>query len=142
MAQTADISYTYDASRNRTIRATAIKVLSMTDSVCVAEIAQFEQETAGKQESVEKQVTEVNDTELQTGTITVFPNPANTELNISTTGDIPLSVALYEPNGKEVLSMKPSSANTRLNVSGIAVGHYILKVERKEGVESFIIVKE
>ncbi|MBU0488622.1 MAG: T9SS type A sorting domain-containing protein [Bacteroidetes bacterium] len=74
--------------------------------------------------------------------IRVFPNPAHTELCVEATGEIPESIVLCEPGGKEVMRIAPSAALSTLNVTGIAVGQYLLRVKREDGEESFLVVKK
>ncbi|HXP51113.1 MAG TPA: T9SS type A sorting domain-containing protein, partial [Bacteroidia bacterium] len=69
--------------------------------------------------------------------IKVYPNPANTNLNISISGAsfIPQNVMVYDITGREVISQSISANSTliTLDVTKLAEGNYLLKLIGNNG---------
>ncbi|WP_299780362.1 T9SS type A sorting domain-containing protein [uncultured Formosa sp.] len=73
----------------------------------------------------------------------VYPNPANSEINIKTENNIQIqSVQLYNVLGSKVLSTT-ELVNDRLDISGITSGIYILKVngENNGSISKRIVIE-
>ncbi len=73
-----------------------------------------------------------------TGHIEVFPNPAEDIINIKTEG--PCIVAVYNTMGVKVreMNIKDSEEHT-MNVSGLAPGLYMIKIENRKGAQKIFI---
>ncbi|MBU0489822.1 MAG: T9SS type A sorting domain-containing protein [Bacteroidetes bacterium] len=133
------ITYTYE-NGNRVQRKADLRVSSLgnsNDSLVAGVIP------AGSNEAAETAgTTDAAANSAEENGIRVFPNPAHTELCVEATGEIPESIVLCEPGGKEVMRISPSAALSTLNVTGIAVGQYVLRVKRENGEERFLVVKK
>ncbi len=71
----------------------------------------------------------------------VYPNPTNTGfINISTTSNANVTVAIYDILGKQVISKTLN--NNHLNVSGLKAGIYILKLSQNEATTTKKLVIE
>jgi hypothetical protein len=61
--------------------------------------------------------------------ITLFPNPATTELNLQTTTElIGSDLIIFDALGKQIHKQQILSTNTRINTSAFAAGNYVVKV--------------
>jgi subtilisin family serine protease len=68
---------------------------------------------------------------VETKNVVVYPNPANSRININYNGDEPISVYLYGIDGKCLIQKR----NVReLDVQRIPVGIYLLKIKTAEDV--------
>lgn len=68
----------------------------------------------------------VNDNKLEG--VTVYPNPSSAILNLSAKNTID-KVSIYSVLGQEVMQVSPEQKNPSLNVSSLASGVYVMKVE-------------
>jgi hypothetical protein len=60
--------------------------------------------------------------------ITLFPNPATTELNLQTTTElIGSDLIIFDALGKQIQKQQILSTNTRINTSAFAAGNYVVK---------------
>ncbi|WP_169051690.1 T9SS type A sorting domain-containing protein [Flavobacterium sp. H122] len=66
--------------------------------------------------------------------IAVYPNPANSILNINFNELIPKNATILDIHGRKLKSNKLSDANNALDITGIAKGVYILQIDTEEGV--------
>lgn len=70
------------------------------------------------------------DVEEFSAAITLFPNPANTELNLQTTTElIGSDLIIFDALGKQIHKQQIHSTNTRINTSAFAAGNYVVKVD-------------
>ena len=86
-------------------------------------------------QAVYTQSTEEDTKPAGTGMFTVYPNPAQSELNIVPNQGLTIkNASLYSPDGKLVLRANgQNTANYRLDISSIANGLYLLSVETNDG---------
>jgi len=77
---------------------------------------------------------------VELNNLRVFPNPANTELFVQSSTEIPLSISITEPGGKKVSSITPTQNISILNVSALSVGLYILEIEMPCGTKESVRV--
>ncbi len=64
----------------------------------------------------------------ETYPLIVFPNPANSELNITLkTLILPISVCIYDNNGKVVIN---KLNKLKINISGLSTGQYFIQVKQ------------
>jgi hypothetical protein len=76
--------------------------------------------------------------------IMIYPNPFNSVINISSNKDSEVVghiLKLYDANGKLYLTEIIQSENTILNVSHLASGIYILKIEGETGPHIYKVMK-
>lgn len=76
--------------------------------------------------------------------MTVYPNPARDILNLNIAGyqNEKLSFKIYSADGKLVMDQQILSAQTRVNLSGLALSTYVLQVtEEGKEVKTFKIIK-
>ncbi|TNF39579.1 MAG: T9SS type A sorting domain-containing protein [Bacteroidetes bacterium] len=74
--------------------------------------------------------------------ISVYPNPAQNEINIISSENI-TEVLIFSVTGKQILNQKHGSVNQiKLNIEGFSTGIYILKVVRDKRVSTVKFVKE
>lgn len=72
--------------------------------------------------------------------LSLFPNPATTELNLQITSDlIGTDLFVFDALGKQILKQQILSTNTIINTSSFAVGNYVVKVGG--GVKKFEVVR-
>jgi photosystem II stability/assembly factor-like uncharacterized protein len=70
-----------------------------------------------------------NSIEEFSATISLFPNPATTEINLQTTNDlIGSDLIIFDALGKQIHKQQILSTNTRINTSAFAAGNYVVKV--------------
>jgi hypothetical protein len=76
--------------------------------------------------------------------LSVYPNPARTEINVNLTGYKAISeMKLYDANGKQVAVYRTPQVNSRLDISKFANGLYLLKVVTSDGgILSAKVIKE
>jgi len=69
------------------------------------------------------------DVEEFSSTLSLFPNPTTTELNLQTTSDlIGTDLFVFDALGKQIHKQQILSTNTRINTSAFAAGNYVVKV--------------
>ena len=75
--------------------------------------------------------------------VTAYPNPATTELEIDAHSELKL-VEIFTQNGIKVYNNKPSkdSLQTKVNVSTLPQGIYLLRVEDTEGAKTIKLIKK
>ena len=133
----AKISYSYDASGNRTSRKTitmssmvssSIRSASISETeVAVAEIPLFEDVLAEKK-------------------ITIYPNPTQGMLQIDITGEEisrDARIYLYNMSGKLIHQLTGISASNHLDISSQPAGVYIMRIMLdNNNISSWKIIKE
>lgn len=76
----------------------------------------------------------------KTNTLTVFPNPTNSELNIALSSfQSPFEIKIYDMNGK--LVMKNANQN-KINISGLSAGQYYIQVIQNNNYSSTKFIKQ
>ncbi|MDR6969496.1 hypothetical protein J2X31_003529 [Flavobacterium arsenatis] len=85
------------------------------------------------------------DASLSTGSFdtsgfTSYPNPVNDILNISHTGKI-TNVAVYNILGQEVVSKNVNASHSKIDMSDLAKGTYLVKVTGEDGMKVIKVVK-
>lgn len=70
-----------------------------------------------------------------------YPNPVNSELNIAYSSEI-TSVAVFNMLGQNVLNVKPNAATTKVNMSALAEGTYIVNVTAGSVSKTIKVVKK
>ena len=87
---------------------------------------------AGKAEPFEGTIINVVDRETQNIILSVFPNPATDQLNI--TSSVPFSkISIVNMLGQTIKTIEVGAENHTMDVSDMAKGLYILKVETPQG---------
>lgn len=81
------------------------------------------------------------DTHVLDNSVKVYPNPANSLINISAAGQLQ-SVQLYDIQGRLLQTILVNDATATLDVSGRAAGIYFVKVTTDKGLKVEKIVKE
>lgn len=80
------------------------------------------------------------DENSRTNTLRVFPNPANSELNIVTGSSSAITeIKIYDINGKLVLRL---TNKTKLDISGLSSGQYYIKVKQDDGYFAAKFIKK
>ncbi len=80
------------------------------------------------------------DENSRTNTLRVFPNPANSELNIVTgSSSVITEIKIYDINGKLVLRL---TNKTKLDISRLSSGQYYIKVKQDDGYFSAKFIKK
>jgi hypothetical protein len=73
--------------------------------------------------------------------VNIMPNPANDFIQIESTMSIS-SIEVYSLAGNKVKTFNPNGYNSKINVSELASGTYLLKVNSNENFKTFKIVIE
>lgn len=69
---------------------------------------------------------------------TLFPNPAETQINIQSESETLQTVSIFDINGRLVHSEFPLSGNSKtLDISSFSAGLYVLKITSDKGVVSY-----
>jgi len=157
-AQTS-ISYTYDASGNRTHRTIVMKSPEMTpppqdstenifdeeDPFTYAQEIENEDENRPKTNNNKKTPQEIYTDVLSETFITIYPNPTRGLLTVKFT-NMPQgavsNVTLYDMQGKIVTQQQSLSDENRLDISAQPVGTYIMQIAVGEEVTSWKIIKQ
>ena len=87
-------------------------------------------------------VTENKEISIQSEKIKIYPNPASSEINISSS-EFFTEVLVYSVTGKQIFQQKTGSVNQfKLNIERFAPGIYLLKVLHNNKVSTLKFVKE
>ena len=78
---------------------------------------------------------------FETAEFKVFPNPTNSEWNLSGNSVIN-NVAVYDILGKRVLSMTPNSTETKIDATTLRTGVYFARIEGANGLKTIKLVRE
>ncbi len=78
---------------------------------------------------------------FETTEFRVFPNPTNSEWNISGNSEIK-NVAVYDILGKRVLSMTPNSTESKIDATALRTGVYFARIEGANGSKTIRLVRE
>jgi hypothetical protein len=66
--------------------------------------------------------------------IQVYPNPADNRLIVEVSAPFSGFIVLYEINGKEIMRHAATDKRNEINISSLAKGVYLIKIETEEGV--------
>jgi len=73
--------------------------------------------------------------------LSVFPNPANEQWNISTKDNVINAVQVFDGQGRLLFSLQPNSYTATINATGLATGFYFAKVMVNESTAILSLVK-
>lgn len=83
------------------------------------------------------------DSRIENNQVNVFPNPARNWLDVQTIGFTPASVDVFDLKGNRLMSLQSSSIDTKLDLSDLAPGLYVVAVRSQDqDVHYEKIVKE
>ncbi|MDY4789707.1 MAG: T9SS type A sorting domain-containing protein [Bacteroidales bacterium] len=82
----------------------------------------------------------IDDVQLDFVEAKVYPNPAIDYLSIETK-EVVQRLEVYDALGRKVISKIPNQNNFSIDISNLEQGIYILKLQTKEGIGSYKIVK-
>ncbi|CAM3955594.1 T9SS-dependent choice-of-anchor J family protein [Flavobacterium antarcticum] len=80
-------------------------------------------------------------TDFDNNTFTAYPNPVKDVLNVSFTQNIS-NVAVYNLLGQQVLSVNMNANKGQVDMSTLATGTYLVKVNSENGVKTIKVIKE
>ena len=72
----------------------------------------------------------------------VYPNPSKSILNIEMTSFLNAKTTVYDLNGRLLISQEIDQENSKINISDLANGIYLLKIDTENGSVTKQIVKE
>jgi len=73
----------------------------------------------------------IKNTKSGNGNISIFFNPSDNQITIQNKPEGTLTVSLYRPDGVQVLKTQISNNNDPVNVSSLAKGIYLLKINNQ-----------
>lgn len=74
--------------------------------------------------------------------INIYPNPVHEKLNITISNNSTIQqIDIIDLSGRKVISSKPNSANTSVNVEGLRSGTYLITISTENGVKTKRFVK-
>lgn len=86
----------------------------------------------------------LNNNEFSAAQINIFPNPANSVVNVTVNGikTLPVHVAIFDVIGREVYSKTVNSnvVNERINIADLNSGVYFIKVSNAQGSKTMRFV--
>ena len=154
------ISYTYDASGNRTHRTIVMKSPEMTpppqdstenviddeeEPFAYTEGVENEDETLQETNNNKKTQQEVYTDALSETLITIYPNPTRGLLTVKFTNmpqDAVSNITLFDMQGKIITQQQSLSDENRLDISAQPVGTYIMQIAVGDEKTSWKIVKQ
>ena len=82
----------------------------------------------------------IESAQISTIDFSVYPNPANSILNVSLPAGEKYKVTVLDMTGKEMMSTNTTDINTSMNISGLPNGVYLMRVQNNNntGVQRFI----
>jgi hypothetical protein len=83
-----------------------------------------------------------NDETLNMDDVLMYPNPSKDIVTISSKNKNLKTVALFDILGHQVLLIKPNNKETTFNISNLASGIYIAKIETEAGFGSLKLMKD
>jgi hypothetical protein len=86
--------------------------------------------------------TTLNTREFDIAGLTIYPNPTNDVLNISTLNQIISLVEIYDMTGKNVISEKSQSLAFKIDTSILVPGVYIIKMNTQNSFVTRKIIKQ
>jgi len=89
----------------------------------------------------EQEILEINNNELSENMITMFPNPANNFVTISTQEEI-ANISVFNILGQEVLNIKGNSNTMQIDISNLTTGNYITKVQLENALKTIKLIKQ
>ncbi|HLO59247.1 MAG TPA: T9SS type A sorting domain-containing protein [Bacteroidales bacterium] len=120
------VNFTYDNSGNRILRKTIV-TLKSTETV---------------DDSLSKE--EFRD-DLEDKSISVFPNPVKSQLNVYISGlkdNSKVSIYTFDQSGKLLKTIKPATSNNVIEFSDLAPGAYFINILIDDKVSKWTIIKE
>jgi hypothetical protein len=72
--------------------------------------------------------------------VSIYPNPATDFINVE--GAQLESIALYDMNGKKVLSQTVANGKARASLGALPNGSYLINVQTKTGIVSEMVIKQ
>jgi hypothetical protein len=72
----------------------------------------------------------------------MYPNPSKDSVTISSKNKNLKTIALFDILGNQILLLQPNSRNTTLDISDLASGIYIAKIETEVGFGSLRLIKD
>lgn len=76
------------------------------------------------------------------GEVTLYPNPASTQVTVTTGAMIANEIAIVDLTGKTVFAMKPAGSVVTIDLSAYANGVYFVRVMTADGVRTEKVVKQ
>lgn len=73
--------------------------------------------------------------------VTIYPNPANEQWNLSANEDI-LSVELYNILGKKIISLKPNQLTASIEATALKQGIYFATITTEHSIKKVKLIKE
>lgn len=86
--------------------------------------------------------TSIEDLASAFGTITVYPNPTNSTISIETDRNGSLEIELWDMSGRTVLRQTASAVISRLDLSDLPHGMYMLRLSDGEQAARSIRIKK
>jgi hypothetical protein len=120
------VNFTYDNSGNRILRKTIV-TLKSTETV---------------NDSLSKE--EFRD-DLEDKSISVFPNPVKSQLNVYISGlkdNSKVSIYTFDQSGKLLKTINPAISNNVIEFSDLAPGAYFINILIDDKVSKWTIIKE
>lgn len=82
-----------------------------------------------------------SDETLNTNDFSIYPNPSKDSVTLSSKNKNLKTVVLFDILGNQILLLQPNSRATTINVSDLASGIYIAKIETEAGFGSLKLIK-
>jgi len=133
-AQTYTYNYTYDGCGNRTKR---VCITVPAKSATIGD----EEKSAEGNDTIPDKYTESLD-EYQ---ISIFPNPASTQLIIHVNGgkdELSGNISLFSLDGRLCTSLENLEKINTIDLSGFSTGNYILRLKIGNNENTYNIIKE
>lgn len=74
--------------------------------------------------------------------ISVYPNPAVNNWNISSNSEVITAVAVYDVTGKQVLNASPDATTYSVDASTLAPGVYVTSITTTQGTKTMKLIKK
>jgi YD repeat-containing protein len=120
------VSFLYDSSGNRTSRTTTINLKSTADAQNSVNTEQFQDD-------------------IDENSITIFPNPVKSQLNVQISGlsdESKVKIFVFDQNGKLFQSLVQNLSATIIDFSNMLPGAYILIIQIDNKLSKWTIIKE
>ncbi|WP_181368993.1 Ig-like domain-containing protein [Flavobacterium pallidum] len=79
--------------------------------------------------------------DIDTNALSFYPNPVKDSLNVIAVENIS-EINIINITGQKVLTVKPNAVNSKMDLSGLESGMYIVSVKSAEAVKTIKIIKE
>jgi hypothetical protein len=70
--------------------------------------------------------------------ISIYPNPATTVLNLSSTEMMDMTISITDVTGRVISTEKVSDSSYRIDVSNLTSGIYLLRMQTPEGASKTV----